>query len=113
MLFIEVAMMPFSRTGCAHQLRLKAFGREILLLLDNPHIADILTDVFASRYFAASGGEPELRFYCSTQCSAGWDLAMDCAGAIFVCRATGEKPLTFERFLWTPGAVKRVRDFQR
>ncbi|MGO9313827.1 MAG: hypothetical protein ACLQDI_13945 [Syntrophobacteraceae bacterium] len=104
-------MMPFSREGCAHQLRLRALGHEILLLLDNSHIAEILTDVFASRYFATSGAKPELRFYCSTRCSAGWDLAMDCAGAIFVCRATGEKPLTFERFLWTPSTVKGVGTF--
>ena len=98
-------MMPFSRAECTRQLRLKAFGYELLLLFDNFRIAEILTDVFASRYFAPSGKEPELIFYCSTQCAAGWDMAMDCAGAVFVCRAAGNTPLTFDRFLWTPAAV--------
>ena len=98
-------MLPFSRAGCKHQLRLKAFGHEILLLIDNLRIAEILTGVFASRYFAPGGQEPEFRFYCSTQCTAGWDMAMDCAGSIFVCRASGNTALTFDRFLWAPAAV--------
>ncbi len=95
-------MMPFSRAGCSHQLRLKVFGHEILLSLDNLRIAEILSDVFGSRYFAPDGKEPEFRFYCSTQCGAGWDLAMDCAGNIFVFRASGNIPVTYNRFLWTP-----------
>ncbi len=104
-------MMPFSRAGCTRQLRLKVFGHEILLSLDNSRIADILSDVFASRYFAPEGEEPEFRFYCSTQCGAGWDMAMDCAGSILVCRASGDAPLTFDRFLWTPTTVELKGSF--
>jgi hypothetical protein len=96
-------MTPFSRAGCTYQLRLNAFGREVLLSSDNSRIAEILTDVFASQYFAPkSSKEPEFTFYCSTKCINGWDFGMDCAGAVFLCRASGKKDLSFERFLWTP-----------
>jgi len=101
-LFVEVVMMPFSRAACTRQLRLKALGHEILISLDNSYIAEILTDVFASRYFASNGREPEFRFYCSTQCASNWDMAMDCEDAVFVCRSSKNTPLTFDRFLWTP-----------
>jgi hypothetical protein len=98
-------MEPFSKESCHHRLRLSLLGHQVEMASDTLEITRILQNAFASRHLFPQAGNPDVTFYCSTQCSSPWTMAFSLRKSTLICIPSKNRPYTYDVFKWAGGEV--------